>query len=81
MGMKRKDALKRLKGFAIQVEYHLEKMAANPENREIHHWKREVRGLLLQMEWLLPQIGRKTGTEWENTIAAWKVEMEQFNDD
>jgi hypothetical protein len=80
MVMKRKDALKRLRGLASQVKYHLEKMAANPKTREFPKWKREVRGWLMQMEELLHLIGKKTATEWVDIIAIWKNEMEQTND-
>jgi hypothetical protein len=76
MGIRRKDALKHMRGFALRVQIHLEKIAANPDHPSIRHWKREIRGWLMQMEELLPQIGKKTGSEWATAISIWRIEME-----
>ena len=75
MAISRKDALKRWKGLAPQVEEHLQKIADNPASRDIPHWTAEINHWITQMENMLPHAGDKTAAEWAARIAEWKVRL------
>ena len=65
MATPRKEALKHLRGHLECVQEHLEKIAERPTDREVTHWKREVRGWLRTMEEYLPHVGTKTAAKWQ----------------
>jgi hypothetical protein len=68
MAIRRKDALKTLQGLAPQVDAHLEKIAAKPGHSSLSKWKGEIRTWLQQMEDLLPHVGKKTATAWQERL-------------
>jgi hypothetical protein len=68
MAMPRKEALKHLRGHYWRVLEHLEKIATKPNDRDVPHWAREVRGWLRTMEEYLPHVGKKTAAEWQGHI-------------
>jgi hypothetical protein len=70
MAISRKDALKQMNGVLRQVQLHLEKLAARPDDRDAHGWKKEVRGWLRQIQEYLPHVGKKTAAEWQARLDA-----------
>jgi len=72
MAMSRKDALNRLNGLKPLVEKHLKKIAENPASRDVPHWKGEIQTWLRDMEKVIPNVGKKTGTEWQDLINKYK---------
>jgi hypothetical protein len=75
MGIPRKDALKRLRGLAPKVEYHLELVAADPDDQATPHHLHEIGNWLQQMEEALRHVGTKTAAEWEARVRAWRANL------
>jgi hypothetical protein len=76
MSMRRKDALKRLKGFVPNVEEHLQQIADNPTSRDVPHWIDEIKSWIRQMEKVLPHVGVRTANKWRAQIEEWKAKLE-----
>jgi hypothetical protein len=77
MAIPRKRALERLGSFAVRVEEHLAKIAANPGHSSVPHWGHEVRNWLEQMEEMLRHVGKKTSGEWQPRIQAYRAAPEE----
>lgn len=68
MGMSRKRALLRLNGLLPRVREHLEKLRERPDDREVNHWRGEVRVWLRQMSDMLDAAGEGTAAAWRAVI-------------
>ena len=73
MSISRKKALKRLNSLALNVELHLQSIKDDPDSDAVNHWRFEVRSWLLQMQHVLPSVGRKTGDDWSVRIEKWAI--------
>ena len=62
-------------GLSPRVEEHLEKIATNPESPSVSHWMHEVDDWLLQMEGMVPHVGKKTAAEWVARLEAWRLRL------
>jgi hypothetical protein len=76
MGLRRKEALKRLQGRVAEIEHHLARIAAQPAHSSVQKWKSEVRNWLREMEEVLPHAGKKTAAEWQARIDAYQSVLE-----
>ena len=70
--MSRKAALTRMEGLSAQVEKHLAKLADDPANLAIGHWRKEITTWLGDMEKVLPAVGKKTAAKWQAKLTAWR---------
>jgi hypothetical protein len=70
--MKRKDALKRMRGLAPQIEEHLDKICNDPSSRDVPHWVKEIESWIRQIESLLPYVGERTAEYWGRRIEGWR---------
>jgi hypothetical protein len=77
MSIGRKKALERLESLVPRAQEHLAKIAAQPENPAVDHWKTAVRSWLAQMEAVVVHWARRRGS-WE-TIARLRDELEVEN--
>jgi hypothetical protein len=68
MGMSRKRALLRLNGLLPRVREHLAKLRERPDDREVNHWRGEVRVWLRQMSDVLEAAGEGTAAGWRTVI-------------
>jgi hypothetical protein len=75
MASDRQKALDRLNGLKPRVEEHLAKIAADPTNRAISHWKHEVYNWLRLMEASVAHVGKKTGDKWTKQIELWRSQL------
>jgi RHS repeat-associated protein len=75
LGISRQQSLKRIEGLASQVQEHLRKIAADPASKAVPHWQREVRAFVGEIERLIPNVGKKTGADWTERVAAWLREI------
>jgi hypothetical protein len=76
MSRKRKDALGILVGLAAQVERHVSRVLSSLGHSSRNKWRGESLGWLLQMEDLLPHVGKKTAAEWQTRIDGWRSAIE-----
>ena len=75
MGTSRKSAIKRLEGLRVQVEAHLGKMEALPNDPAVGHWRAEIRGWLAQMTDSLRHVGSRTAEDWEALLSDWAARL------
>jgi len=76
MAIPRKRALNRVVGFSARIEEHLQMIASKPGDREVPHWKTEVRGWLRQLEEALTHVGKKTSAKWQSRVASYWAALE-----
>jgi hypothetical protein len=76
MSRKRKDALDKIESHVAEVERHLGRVLAEPGHSSRNKWASEALGWLLQMEALLPHVGKKTSAEWQARIDSWRASLE-----
>jgi hypothetical protein len=58
--------------MSAQVEKHLAKIAGDPTNQAVGHWRKEVATWLRDMESVVPAVGKKTAAEWTSRLGAWR---------
>lgn len=75
MGMSRKRALLRLNGLLPRVREHLDKIRERPGDREVSHWRGEVRVWLRQMTDVLDAAGENTAAGWRTVIEGCYAEL------
>jgi hypothetical protein len=80
MSRKRKDALEKIESHIAQLERHLERALAQPGHSSRKKWVSEALGWLVQMERLLPHVGKKTAAEWQARIDGWRAALEGIPD-
>ena len=80
MSRKRKDALDKIESHVHEVERHIDRLLASPRHSSRKKWLAEALGWLLQMERLLPHVGKKTAAEWQARIDTWRAALEGVSD-
>ena len=78
MSRRRKDALAKIASYIPDMQRHLDRILANPEHSSRNKWKSEALGWILQMEALIPHVGKKTAAEWQARIARWRASLEDL---
>jgi hypothetical protein len=76
MGMSRKEALKRVRGFAKRIEEHLVKLESNASDPASAHWRHEIRNWIGQSRDALPDLGKRTAAEWARRPSEWERRAE-----
>jgi hypothetical protein len=77
MAIPRKDALKRLRSLLPEIDKHIQALTLEPNDTAVAHWKHESRNWLIQMEEMLPHVGKKTSAKWRAIIEDRKAKLEQ----
>jgi hypothetical protein len=77
MAIPRKDALKRLGSLLPEIDKHIQALTSEPKNTAVAHWKHECRNWLIQIEEMLPHVGKKTSAKWRAIVEDRKAKLEQ----
>ncbi len=77
MGMRRKDALRRLESLLVPTLEHLEKLHVEMSDFAYNHWRWEVTNWILQMEKVLPHVGKRTAEHWRQRLGELKRRTEE----
>ena len=71
MPLSRKEALKRVRGLALRVEEHLNKIESRPDHPACSYWRQEVGNWVRQIAEAIPATGKRTAEEWSERIRDW----------
>ena len=76
MGRRRRYALQKIDSLAEKIEGHIEKMRAEPFSVAYNHWRREVRGWIMQVVTLSRHVGTRTAMEVATRVEQWKKQSD-----